>query len=290
MRACRSAFVPLLFLLLTLASTAARADNEVPRDSLPIILARKTLRVGVHPGLPPFEAVGAAAADLRRRSGNPLAIYATDGREVAGLDIDLAQSAAHALGVTLEIVLIDRFDDLLPGLQAGHYDVVMSALTETLPRAMTVAFSDPYFVSGLQVLVHDTTRFATLSDLAAHHARVGVRGGTTGDSFARSDLSGVVVRTLPSEDAMFTAMDRGQLDALVVDYVTARDIEVRKRVHVSLSPIDERRFTLEHFAFAVRHGDRDWLGWLNLMLRESRSTGEFHQLAARYNAWFRSER
>ncbi len=54
--------------------------------------------------------------------------------------------------------------------------------------------------------------------------------------------------------------------------------------------LEDRRFTVEHFAFAVRQGDADWLAWLNLMLREAKASGELHLLAARYNAWFRSER
>ena len=65
---------------------------------------------------------------------------------------------------------------------------------------------------------------------------------------------------------------------------------MRGHVGAALQPLEDRRFTVEHFAFAVRQGDADWLGWLNLMLRESKASGEFHALAARYNAWFRSER
>ena len=98
------------------------------------------------------------------------------------------------------------------------------------------------------------------------------------------------MRALPSDAAVFAAVERGQVDAAVIDYVTARDAEVRGRVQAALAPLEDRRFTIEHFAFAVRQGDADWLGWLNLMLRESKASGEFHALAARYNAWFRSER
>ena len=77
---------------------------------------------------------------------------------------------------------------------------------------------------------------------------------------------------------------------MVIDYVSARDAIVRGHVRTRLTALEDRRFTIERFAFAVRHGDRDWLGWLNLMLRESKASGEFHTLAARYNAWFRAER
>jgi ABC-type amino acid transport substrate-binding protein len=77
---------------------------------------------------------------------------------------------------------------------------------------------------------------------------------------------------------------------VVIDFVTARDAEVRKKVKTQLQPVEERRFTTESLAFAVKQGDADWLGWLNLFLKQEKTSGAFHKLAARFNAWFRQER
>jgi len=272
----------------------ARAESpsaaSSPTGTLAKIARQKVLRVGMFPGLAPFVAVGADADELVRLSHGSAPIRAADGRMVAGFDVDLAAAAARALGARLEVVLVAQFDDLLPGLERGAYDVVMSGLTRTLDRARVVAFSDPYFASGLQVLAPATTRFSTLAALAAAHARVAVRAGTTGESFARSTLAGTAMRALSSDDAVLAAVDRGEVDAAVIDYVSARDATVRGHVRTPLVPLEDRRFTVEHFAFAVRHNDGDWLGWLNLLLRETKASGEFHALSARYNAWFRSER
>jgi polar amino acid transport system substrate-binding protein len=270
-------------LLLLLVATAARAQ------SIDTIEKRHALRVGMFPGLMPFVAVGEDATDLEQRAHATIR-HATDGRAVAGFDVDLAAAAAQALGVSLEIVLVPRFDDLLPGLADGKYDVVMSGLTRTLPRARLVSFSDPYFASGLQVLTPEPARFGTLASVGVAHARVAVRAGTTAETFARASLPGSVVQPLATDDAVLAAVAAHKADAAVLDYVNARDAEVRGRAPIKLVAVEERRFTVEHFAFAVRHGDADWLGWLNLMLRETKASGEFHVLAARYNAWFRSER
>lgn len=278
-----------------MAAAGARAEPAAvganSGGTLGAVARRGVLRVGMYPALAPFVTAGADADELRRlsRASGPLQ-HATDGRAVAGFDVDLAAAAAHALDARLEIVLVDRFDDLLVGLVAGRYDVVMSGLTRTLSRARTVAFSDPYFASGLQVLTRANARFATLASLAAAHASVAVRAGTTAESFARTSLLGVTVRALGTDAAVFAAVDGGDTDAAVIDYISARDAEVRGRLRAPLVALEDRRFTVEHFAFAVRHGDGDWLGWLNLMLRESKASGELHALAARYNAWFRSER
>ncbi|HEX6835898.1 MAG TPA: transporter substrate-binding domain-containing protein [Polyangia bacterium] len=291
----RASLVALLMLLAAATSPAAAraepAGGTASGGTLGAIARRGVLRVGMYPALAPFVAAGPDADELRRlsRAAGP-SQHATDGRVVAGFDVDLAAAAAHALDARLEIVLVDRFDDLLPGLAAGRYDVVMSGLTRTLGRARTVAFSDPYFASGLEVLTRANAPFATLASLAAARATVAVRAGTTAESFARTTLAGVTVRALPTDAAVFAAVDRGDTDAAVIDYISARDAEVRGQLRAPLQALEDRRFTVEHFAFAVRHGDGDWLGWLNLMLRESKASGEFHALAARYNAWFRSER
>lgn len=272
-------------------SARARADAPPLRaDTLQRIAARRSLRVGMFPGLAPFVAAGADADELRRltHTATPPA-HAVDGRTVAGFDVDLASAAARALGVSLEIVLVDRFDDLLPGLVAGRYDVVMSGLTRTLARATQVSFSDPYFASGLQVFVRPDARFTTLASLSAAHARVAVRAATTADSFARANLPGARLLRVATDRAVFDALAGGAADAIVIDYVTARDAAVRGHVRTRLVPLEERRFTVEHFAFAARHGDPDWLGWLDLFLRETQASGQFHALAARYNPWFRSE-
>ncbi|MCA1664981.1 MAG: transporter substrate-binding domain-containing protein [Myxococcales bacterium] len=288
--------VAIVVVVAATSPTVASADVPVAvatsqPGTLGEVARRHVLRVGMYPGLTPFVAVGVEADELARLThATTPPVHATDGRAVAGFDVDLAAAAARALGARLEIVLVAKFDDLANGLVHGSYDVVMSALTRTLSRAQLVAFSDPYFASGLQLLAPPSTRFTTLAALVSARARVAARAGTTAESFARTTLAGTSVRALASDASVIGAVERGDVDAAVIDYVTARDAEVRGHVGVTLQPLEDRRFTVEHFAFAVRHGDGDWLGWLNLMLRESKASGEFHALAARYNAWFRSER
>jgi polar amino acid transport system substrate-binding protein len=284
--------------VLRLATTVAlalllTATARGQSGTLGAVIAKKVLRVGMHPGLVPFVAVGADADEVRHLLGAqaPPIRHATDGRGVCGFDVELAAEAARALGVELQIVLVDRFDDLLPGLQAGRYELVLSGLTRTVERARTVAFSDPYFASGLEILVRDPARFPTLESLRRPEVKLALRPGTTAESFARSELGAATVVLAPDVAGLFALLhDPARADAAIVDFVTARDGAVRGRLPAGLSPVEERRFTTERFAIAVRQGDPDWLGWLNLLLGEAKSSGQFHRLAARFNPWFRNER
>jgi ABC-type amino acid transport substrate-binding protein len=71
----------------------------------------------------------------------------------AGADIELAQALAKVMGVELEIVNIG-FDDLLPALEAGKVDVVISAMTITSERQVKADFV-PYLMAGTGILVKE---------------------------------------------------------------------------------------------------------------------------------------
>ena len=41
---------------------------------------------------------------------------------------------------------------------------------------------------------------------------------------------------------------------------------------------------------AIAKDPNDWVAWLDLFLKQTKASGAFHKLAARYNPWFRAER
>jgi polar amino acid transport system substrate-binding protein len=64
--------------------------------------------------------------------------------QATGFDIDLMNAIAADLGYKAEFET-SAFDGLIPSLQAGKYDCVISAMTITPERAKSVKFSEPYF-------------------------------------------------------------------------------------------------------------------------------------------------
>jgi polar amino acid transport system substrate-binding protein len=240
-------------------------------------------------GTSPFVVAGEEAEALAKRLGDTTTLKAVDGRAIAGFDVELVAEAARALEAKLEVTLVDRHDLLLDGLRNGRYELAASALTRTLQRARTVAFSDPYFASGLEVRVRDTARFAELPAVDRAGVRVAYLAGTTAESFARASLSHAHLESKASEAALFAAMDDPKIDAIVIDQITARDGLERGRAKNRLAPVEDRRFTTEQFAWATRQGDPDFVAWIDLFLREAKSSGTFHKLASRYHDWFRTE-
>lgn len=106
---------------------ATRSEDAVHR-----IVASGRLRVGMSGVQPPL--------NMKDRRGR-----------LVGLDVDLARALAGAMDLELE--LVERpFDQLIPGLQRGDYDLVISNLTITPARNAQVAFAGPYLISGATLL------------------------------------------------------------------------------------------------------------------------------------------
>lgn len=130
------------------------------------------------------------------------------------LDRDVAFDFANHLGVTPEVLRVDRFEDLIPLLLQGKGDIVAGRLTVTAARKSQIAFSRPIAVveeilvqrSGavkptgfggiVGRAVHVLTQSAheeTLRELAAKNA-ADVVVTPVGDDRDEHDLAGAVAR------------------------------------------------------------------------------------------------
>jgi polar amino acid transport system substrate-binding protein len=80
----------------------------------------------------------------------PLNMTTKDG-QIIGLEMDIANFFASSIDVKLTVKPM-HFNDLLPALEAGQVDMVLSGMTITPARNLKVAFVGPYFASGKSIL------------------------------------------------------------------------------------------------------------------------------------------
>ncbi|MDH6144485.1 polar amino acid transport system substrate-binding protein [Kitasatospora sp. GP30] len=82
----------------------------------------------------------------------PFEMFVTEGSsDLTGLDYDLGQALGAKLGVRFAFTP-QKFDGLVPAVQAGKFDAAMSALTDSKERQQVLDFVD-YSVSGSGILV-----------------------------------------------------------------------------------------------------------------------------------------
>ena len=119
-------------LMVGLGQVFAAAEIRSLSPVLDRIVAKKELVVGTAASMP------------------PLNMTTKDG-QIIGMEADIARYFANGMGVKLSLKPI-RFNNLLTALGKGQVDMVLSAMTITPQRNLTVAFVGPYFASGKSIL------------------------------------------------------------------------------------------------------------------------------------------
>jgi polar amino acid transport system substrate-binding protein len=113
----------------------------------------------------------------------PMEFY-DDFKHEAGVDVELAQALGKTLGVQVELVNMG-FDELLPALEAGKVDLVISAMTITPEREARADFV-PYLMAGTGILVKagNPAKIRRLRDLCGK--TVALQEGTAQVELARA--------------------------------------------------------------------------------------------------------
>jgi polar amino acid transport system substrate-binding protein len=198
--------------------------------------------------------------------------------EPVGHDIEMMRLLAARLGRRLEWRRL-AFADLLPALEAGAIDAVCATLGVTPERAQRVAFTRPYFETGLAVVVAAREGAPrSFADLAGKP--VGASPGTTSERAVRQLLPQALC--VPSEKAGATLPERllsGDLAATVLDgpaadLLVARSAGALTRLRLPLAP--------ESYAIAVAKGRPQLLEALDLALADLERTGQLAELDQRY--------
>jgi polar amino acid transport system substrate-binding protein len=225
------------------------------------------------------------AGELRvGTSGNqpPLSATTKDGN-VIGLDADLARIIARAMGVKLTLVPLD-FSELLPALEGGKVDMVLSGMTMTPRRNMRVAFVGPYFISGKAVLTK-SKKLADVKDsdeLNKSGITLAALEGSTSQDIVEKGLSKATLVTTKDYDAAVQKVIKGEVDALVADFPFCVVTTFRfpdENLQTLVAP-----FTFEPLGVAVPASDPLLVNWLDNFLLMTEGSGALMQLTER---WFK---
>ncbi|MEE1769081.1 ABC transporter substrate-binding protein [Streptomyces sp. JV185] len=153
----------------------------------------------------------------------PFVMFRTEGRpELTGLDYDLGQALGAKLGVRFAFTA-QKFDGIVPAVQSGKFDAVMSAMTDTEERRRVLDFVD-YSVSGSGILVvkGNPERIARLDDLcgrkvatqaATHQLEVLKAQQSTCAGAGRAAVS---IQTFPKDSDAQLALRSGKVAAELV--------------------------------------------------------------------------
>jgi len=151
----------------------------------------------------------------------PPLIYKLD-EKVVGLEADMAMGLAEYLQRRAVLVEIP-WEDQIPALLDNRTDIIMSGMSVTLARQYEIAFSKPYFKSGLMILVKDLHKFRFINNAETAFAqsitwRIGVVQGTTGETFIRLKSTGAKSLTsYKNQEEALKALIAKRIDVFIHD-------------------------------------------------------------------------
>lgn len=202
------------------------------------------LVIATSPDFPPFESIGA-------------------GNVVEGIEIDILNAVCAELGVELVIEQMD-FDSVLPGIQAGKYDVGVSGITVTEDRKENADFSSIYFLASQAIVVMPGSDITCKADLEGK--KISVQTGTTAEEYCMDE--GYDVQAFQANNDAASALTTGKVDAWVVD----NEVALAFAADMGLVVLDEA-MTSEPYAFAFEKGSTSLVEAFNEVLDKMLADG-----------------
>jgi len=211
----------------------------------------------------------------------PLNMTAKDG-EIFGLEPDLARMMAKAMGVKVKFVT-KPFPELLPALEAGEVDMVMSGMTITPRRNMKVAFVGPYFISGKAFLTKiKTIALAKEADeVNSPNTKLVTLKDSTSQAFAQVVLDKTTLVTTGTYDEAVDMVLQDKVEAMIADYPICVVSVFRYPEAGLLSVVTP--LTYEPIGIAIPANDPLLMNWTRNTLNSIEASGNLDELRLK---WF----
>jgi polar amino acid transport system substrate-binding protein len=240
----------MMMTLLTGCGAGKETKDEAPK-----------LTIATSPDFPPFESLG-------------------ENGEVFGIEIDILNLICAELGMELEINQMD-FDSVLPGVQAGKFDLGVSGISVTPERQENTLFTVPYCMAAQAIVVLKDSAITAKADLEGK--TIAVQTGTTAEEFCMG--AGYTVNAYAANTDAQQALLTGKVDAWVIDDLTAADmVKVYNAENGEMLVVLPEAMTTEPYAFAFMKGSDDLAAPINEVLSKMLADGTIADIFAKYEA------
>ncbi len=154
--------------------------------------------------------------------------FANESGEVTGEAPEVAKAVFAALGIAEVQGVVTTFSSLIPGLQAGRFDVIAAGMFINPDRCGQILFSDPDYCipQAFAVKTGNPMGLASYEDVASSDAQLGVLSGGVEEGYAL-ELGVPDDRITRFDEA--TSLAEG-LQAGRVDVIAATSLSIRAQL------------------------------------------------------------
>lgn len=211
--------------------------------------------------------------------------YIGDDGETTGFDVELAQAVCELNGWEYEGVPIN-WDAKEAELASGSIDCIWSGFTKSPDREPKFAWSEPYSVNTIKIMVLEDSDIKSAADLAGK--KVGVQGSTSAQEMLETPNAEGGAKDLRDTFGDFPAFDTytvavndlkaGAIDAIAID-VTTGDYQMTKVD--GLKYLDDD-ICEEVYAIGFRTDDTELAEQVNTALKTLAENGKMDEIGKKY--------
>ncbi len=198
----------------------------------------------------------------------------------SGISVDLAKELGKALD--REVVIENlAWTGLIPALETGKIDVIISSMTINEERKKTIDFSDPYASIGLALLIGKDSEVQSYDDLKEPGRILAVKKGTSGHLYAEKHLPAENIMVFDKESACVLEVAQGKADAFTYDQLTIfrQWQENKDTTRAALEPYQEES---DYWGIGVSKKNPELTQEINSFLADFQADGGFDDLADKH--------
>ena len=209
----------------------------------------------------------------------PFSLARPDG-SFEGIDIDLMQSAAKALGVQVEMVKTSwpkLMDDFLE-----KCDIAVGGISVSTERAKRAGFSAAYMVNGKAPITkcENVKKFQTVADMNKPSVTVITNPGGSNERFVRANLPQAKVIVFNDNTTIFDEILKGNADVMISESV---ETLVQQKIRPGLCAVNpDKPLQYGEMGYMVPRGDVAMTAWVNTWLHLAKASGEYDRVVDKW--------
>jgi polar amino acid transport system substrate-binding protein len=198
--------------------------------------------------------------------------------QLIGFEYELADALAARIGVKAKMVQ-NQWDQLIPGLERGNFDIILNGLELTAQNRQRITMSQPYFVYAQQIVTRrNTTGLERMEDLKGRS--VGALSSTVAQRLLQQ-MAGADLKIYPGNVESLRDLRAERIDAVLMDlpialYYAKPDPALR----FSGPP-----FAPGYYGIGIRKEDFTLLAAINRALSELGQEGTLERIYRKYGVW-----
>ena len=201
--------------------------------------------------------------------------------EIVGFDIDMVRMLGQKAGFTIKVVSMG-FDALIPAILSRQIDIAGAAITITEERAKKVSFTQPYYDSGLSILVRKADKDTYKTDKDLKNKILCGQLGTSGAAYART-IEGATVKTFNTMNETYMELRNKGCEAVIGDRPTIAYFMTSNARNKKLFTLQDTVLNVEQFGFIVAKDNKKLLARLDKAFEEAKKDGSYKALLVK---WF----